>query len=237
MALPLPERTDAAPSVSVIVAVRNGERRLASALASIHAQSRLPTEILVVDGGSTDRTREIARATPGVRLLRQRGRTLADAYNTGVEAARGEFVAFLSHDDEWLPRKLELQLSRLQGPLPADACVGLARFVLEPGDVPPPGFRPELLDGPRPARIMETLLVRRAVLDRVGRFWPTVSPADDLDWFARAQDLGVRVAVVDEVILRKRVHAGSTAHRHPNAVPGMLASLRASVLRKRAATK
>ena len=82
-------------NVSVVMAVRDGERYLAEALASVHAQTVAPLEILLVDGGSTDATREIADGA-GARVIEQRGDTLADAYNTGIEDARGDVVAFLS---------------------------------------------------------------------------------------------------------------------------------------------
>lgn len=218
--------------VSVVMAVLDGARRLPEALASIRAQTIPAAEILLVDGGSTDATREIAIAAPDVRLVDQRGETLADAYNTGLDEARGTHVAFLAHDDVWLPRKTELQLALLAREPDAEAVVGLARFELSPGDAPPPGFRPELLRAPRPARIMETLLAPRGTFTRVGRFRADVSPADDADWFLRAADLGVRVAVVPQVILRKRVHVGSTAHTSPDMNAGLLRTLHRSIRRK-----
>ena len=131
-------------NVSVVMAVRDGERYLAEALASVRAQTVAPLEVLLVDGGSTDATRAIAERH-GARVIDQGGDTLADAYNTGIRAARGDAVAFLSHDDLWMPRKLELQLAALAD---AEACVCHAEFFLD-GE-PPPGFRPELLDGRGP---------------------------------------------------------------------------------------
>ncbi len=212
-------------NVSVVMAVRDGERYLAEALASVGAQTVAPLEVLLVDGGSRDATRAIA-AAHGTRVLDQDGDTLADAYNTGIAAARGDVVAFLSHDDVWLPRKLELQLARLET---AEACVCHAEFFLD-GD-PPPGFRPELLDGPRPVRVMEALAARRSLFADVGGLRAEVSPADDVDWFARVQDAGHDVPVLPWTLLRKRVHAASTAHNAP-AAP-LVRLLHASVQRKR----
>jgi glycosyltransferase involved in cell wall biosynthesis len=220
--------------VSVIMAVRDGERYLREALASLGAQTVEPAEVLLVDGGSRDATRAIAAAHPGVRVVAQDGDTLADAYNTGIRAARGEVVAFLSHDDVWLPRKLELQLARLGAAPRVDACVCHAQLFLDPGGSAPPGFRPELLRGPRPARVMEALAARRSLFDHVGDLRADVSPADDVDWFARAQDLGVPIAVLPETLLRKRVHAGSTAHGSPQTPRALVRLLRESVERKRA---
>ncbi len=220
--------------VSVVMAVLNGAERLPQALASIREQTVPVDEIVLVDGGSHDGTREIASGAADVRLVDQDGPAIASAYNTGIREAAGTHIAFLAHDDLWLPRKLELQLARLAAQPPAGAVVGHAQFVLEAGDEPPPGFRPELLDAPRPARIMETLLAPRAVFERVGPFRPEVSPADDADWFARAQDVGVHIAVVPQVILRKRVHAGSTAHTDAGTHAGLLSAMRESIARKRA---
>jgi len=158
-------------NVSVVMAVRDGERYLAEALASVDAQTVAPLEVLLVDGGSRDATRAIAEGH-GARVLEQEGDTLADAFNTGIRAARGDAIAFLSHDDVWLPRKLELQRAALAR---AEACVCHAEFFLDAE--PPPGFRPELLDGPRPVRVMEALAARSALFDAVGLLRPDVSPA------------------------------------------------------------
>jgi glycosyltransferase involved in cell wall biosynthesis len=221
-------------TVSVVMAVLDGELYLAEALASVRVQTVAPLELLLVDGGSRDGTRALA-AGHGVRVLDQQGDTLADAYNTGIRAARGDVVAFLSHDDVWLPRKLELQLERLRAAPRVDACVCHAEFFLDPGSAPPPGFRPELLGAARPARVMEALAARRSLFDRVGGLRPEVSPADDVDWFARVQDLGHEVAVLPETLLRKRVHAASTAHTSASGPGALVRLLRSSVERKRAA--
>jgi glycosyltransferase involved in cell wall biosynthesis len=222
-----------APSVSVVMAVRDGASRLAEAVASIRAQTVPVGEILLIDGRSSDGTAELGEAL-GLTVLAQRGSTLADAYNEGVAAATGDHIAFLSYDDCWTPRKTEWQLAALAAAPAPDAVVGLAEFVVEDGDVAPPGFRRELLDAPRPARIMETLLAPRRTFERVGPFRPEVSPADDVDWYVRASELGLRVAVVDEVVLRKRVHAESTAHRALDDLHGhLLRTLHDSIRRRR----
>ena len=222
-----------APTVSVVMAVRNGASRLEAAIASIRAQSYSAHEILMIDGHSSDDTVAIARRA-GISVAHQQGSTLADAYNEGVAGTSGSHVGFLSYDDEWTPRKLELQLAALAAQPEPGIAIGLARFVCEPGDELPAGARPELLDAPRPARIMETLLAPRAVLQRVGPLRPEASPADDVDWYARATDLGVPLAIVDQVILVKRLHTQSTAHTHVGAASGILRALRDSIKRKQA---
>lgn len=220
-------------SVSVVVAVRNGVRYLSEALASLRAQTVPAAEILVVDGGSTDGTIELARGERGVTVLAQVGETLADAYNTGVSAARGDLVAFLSHDDLAMPRKLELQCARLEAEPALEMCTHWVEYFLEPGSKTPPGFRSELLDGPRPARVMETLAARRELFRRIGGLDPRVSPCDDVEWFARAQDLGVSAAVLPEVLVRKRIHGGNTSLAPAATGSRLIRSLKLSIDRKR----
>ena len=89
--------------VSVIMPVFNAERFVAQALASVAAQTYSPVELLVVDGGSTDGTEALVQAYAAahgpVRWLRQTGSGLAAAWNSGLAAATGEWVAFLDSDD------------------------------------------------------------------------------------------------------------------------------------------
>lgn len=219
-------------SVSVVMAVRNGAGLLGEAIASVRSQTTPVAEIVVVDGHSTDDTVAVAEAA-GARVVAQRGPTLADAYNTGIDETVGSHVAFLSHDDVWSPRKSEVQLALLAVNPSAAAAIGLAEFVLLDGRTAPPGFRRELLGAPRPARIMETLLAPRATFEAVGPFRAEVSPADDADWYARFGDLGLTLAIADEVVLTKRITATSTAHTAANGRELLLRLLRESVERKR----
>jgi glycosyltransferase involved in cell wall biosynthesis len=81
---------------------------VAEAIESALAQTRPPDEVVVVDDGSTDETPEHVRPYP-VRYVRQENAGEASARNRGIAEARGDFVAFLDHDDLWVPTKLERQ--------------------------------------------------------------------------------------------------------------------------------
>jgi glycosyltransferase involved in cell wall biosynthesis len=103
------------PSVSVIIPTYNRSDAVSRALSSVASQSRPPDEILVVDDGSTDGTPEhIPELFPEAIYLRQENRGASAARNRGIREARGDYVAFLDSDDEWLPRKLEHQLEALE---------------------------------------------------------------------------------------------------------------------------
>ena len=88
---------DAAPLVSVVIAVRNGAATLPACLAALAAQDYPGVEVIVVDDGSTDTTADVARAT-GVRLIQTPGAGASVARNLGIEAARGAIVAFTDGD-------------------------------------------------------------------------------------------------------------------------------------------
>lgn len=219
--------------VSVILIVRNGAAYIAQALESVYQSQLQPNEILVVDGGSTDDTPAIAAQFPLVRILRQNSQGIANAYNEGIEQARGEFLAFISHDDLWLPDKLYRQIAYLQAHPEVSCTLTMVEHFLEPGTSPPPGFRLELLERPYPGWIMETLVARRAAFDRVGGFDPIFPVGEDTDWFARARDAGVVPVVLPEVLVRKRVHGDNSSLKEPHINPLLLLALRRSIERKR----
>lgn len=228
------EALDRLPTVSVITVVRNGERFLGEALASIaHSQLR-PLEILVIDGGSTDRSVEVASQVPGVRVVPQASSGIANAYNEGIAAARGELVAFLSHDDRWLPGKLDRQVAHMALHPGLLMTFTHVRHVLD-GDTVPPGFRRDLLDRAVPGLIMETFMARPAVFDLVGPFNPAFAVSEDTDWFARARDAGVTYEVLPDVLTEKRVHGTNASLNTPQINSLLLSALRQSVHRKRAA--
>src|SRR5579862_1470788 len=98
--------------VSVCLPVLNGEETLARTLDSVFAQTYRDFEVLVFDDGSTDRTAEIA-SEYDVRLIRSDNVGVAEARNRMLREAKGELVAFIDADDEWLPEKLEKQIHAL----------------------------------------------------------------------------------------------------------------------------
>jgi len=219
------------PSVSIIMIVRNGERFIAEALASIRLSDVIPLEVLVLDGGSTDRTSEIAGGFDWVSVVPQGSRGIANAYNEAIGLARGETLAFVSADDRWLPHKLDRHLDALARRPDLLVTVSLIEHFLD--DSAPADFRSDLVGRAVPGFLMEALVARRAAFERVGLFDASFSTAEDTDWFARARDLGIEMEVIPEVLVEKRVHAANTSLNDPMGDHNRLRALRASITRKR----
>jgi teichuronic acid biosynthesis glycosyltransferase TuaG len=103
------------PKVSVVMPAHNAAATLTQSMRSVLAQSMSDLELLVIDDGSTDDTLAIARAMAVsdarvVVLEMQTNSGAGEARNAGLDAARGEFIAFLDSDDRWVKNKLERQL-------------------------------------------------------------------------------------------------------------------------------
>ena len=223
------------PTISVIVPVYKGERFLADALDSVAAQTYAPLETIVVDDGSPDASAEIAAARPGVRLVRQSNQGVAAARNAGLAAARGELLAFLDQDDEWLPGKLARQVAHLlEHPDVAIVLTHMHHVLVE--DTPRPGwFRPDWLSEPQQGFTPSVWLVRREAFELVGAFDTGYEVACDSDWLARAKDAGLRQAMLEDALVRWRVHGANGTYDQETMRREMLSMVRSSAASQRRA--
>jgi glycosyltransferase involved in cell wall biosynthesis len=225
---------DSKPLVSVVVPVYNGERFLAECLESVLAQTWRPLDVIAVDDGSTDRSRDVIARFPDVRCVVQPNRGVASARNAGIMAARGGFIGLIDQDDLWLPEKIAAQME----PLLADPSVDyvLTRQVrfLE-GDMPAPSWvRPHFLDGVVGGFEPSAALIRRSAFERIGTFDPQYVQGSDSDWFFRANDAALRVVVVDAPLLRRRIHADNNSRFTERSVSDLRRIAFESIRRKRA---
>ncbi|MGD1714780.1 glycosyltransferase family 2 protein, partial [Dapis sp. BLCC M172] len=101
-----------APRVSVIIATYNNGHYILEAIASIFNQTYTSYEIIVIDDGSTDNTRQVLEPyLDKIRYVYQENKGVSHARNLGLEMARGEFISFLDADDFFLPDKLAKQVA------------------------------------------------------------------------------------------------------------------------------
>jgi glycosyltransferase involved in cell wall biosynthesis len=102
--------------ISVVIPTFNRAGSLETALKSVFAQSLPPSEVIVVDDGSSDDSHDRVVAAFGarVRYYRQPNRGVSAARNAGIQRATGNWIAFLDSDDVWLPDKLQQQVEALR---------------------------------------------------------------------------------------------------------------------------
>ena len=199
------------PLVSVIVPTYNYGRFITQTFESLQRQTHTRWECIVVDDGSTDDTRDVVTRFVGddarFRYVHQNNQGLAAARNTGIENSGGDYVQFLDADDLIEAEKLELQLRSFERNPEADIVYGSVRYFRTEapherlycvwGEDKPwmPGASgrgktvlTELVR--RNIMAVNAPLLRRKVIDDVGRFDGTVKGVEDWDYWIRCAMCG-----------------------------------------------
>ncbi len=210
------------PSVSVLIAVYNSDRYLATAIESVLQQTFTDFECLLIDDGSTDRSGQILQAYAArdsrLRIFQQSNCGIAKTRNRLLAEARAEWVAVMDADDVMLPDRLERQVQFLSAH-PEVVCVGGALDWIDQQ-----GRLIGHLDMPQSdAEIQQLLLggisllhhpctmVRRSALLQVGGYDETLMASVDLDLWLRLGEVG-QLANLPETMLQYRLHSHSVTH-------------------------
>lgn len=180
------------PKITVVIPGYNEAPSIPCAIASVFKQTFQDFEIIVVDDGSTDGTGDAVEALGDarVRLIRHPdNRGAAAARNSAINQAKGDFIAFLDADDEWLPDKLAVQLAAMES-RPAWAATCTAYYIArsgsqtlrQPADLA--DWRHGFLDGcfVSPGT---TLMVRRSCFAEVGLIDESLARFEDWEWLIR----------------------------------------------------
>ena len=204
-----------APEVSVVVPTRNRARFLGGALRSALDQEGVDLELIVVDDGSEDETPALLAGVedPRLRVVRlASSRGLNSARNVGIEAARGEWIAFLDDDDLWAPTKLRRQLDEARREnatwvycgvyiLSPQGELAQAQLPADPGSILPALLRSNVIQAGG-----STVVVRADRIRAAGGFQEGQSTPWDV-WIKLAAD--GRAAAVEEPLVAYRRHPGS----------------------------
>jgi glycosyltransferase involved in cell wall biosynthesis len=208
------------PLVSIVIPNYNNANFLGDAILSILRQTYKHYEIIIVDDGSTDNSRQVV-STFGdeVRYIWQENKGLGGARNTGILAANGTFVGFLDADDQWMPDFLETMVFQTQKNLDTAVFFSNARYMDERGmDLPQSVGIPAIPLGKMYHSLLRanfiipsTVLVKRSVIIDEGLFDQSCKPLHGCeDW-----DLWLRIAPrykflgIPASLVRYRLHGNT----------------------------
>jgi len=208
--------------ISVLLPVFNGSQFLSRAIESVVQQTYPKWELLVIDDGSTDDSAMVAerfsRVDERVRVLRKENRGISAALNSGLEAAKGEFIARMDGDDVCYPERFAAQLAHLKDSN-ADLIGCQVRLIDKSGRKLVRVDRPlgheeieaMLLKGDGSAIIHPAMFCRRSILEQVSGYREELRWMEDLDLYLRVAEIG-RLSNVDRVLLDYRQHPNSVNH-------------------------
>jgi glycosyltransferase involved in cell wall biosynthesis len=213
--------TMASPRVTVIIATYNWSAVLPYAIDSVLAQTMPDFELLVIGDGCTDDSEQVVTAIkdPRVRWINLPANTghQSGPNNRGLQEARGEFVAYLGHDDLWLSHHLQCTTEKLDETGAAFAHSLLVRVPPDQDVGMPVLPKPQFGHGGPPSCTVH----RRNVMDRIGGWsdYRTLSIPPETDFFYRAQAAGYHAVFVPRLTvikfpasLRKNVYRGRPSH-------------------------
>lgn len=195
--------------ISVIVPTFNRRHTIYRALQSVVTQSLAAYQIIVIDDGSDDGTAALIESQFGtVEYVYQKNAGVSSARNRGIEAARGDWIAFLDSDDEWLPKKLETQVNALKAQPDYGLCHTDEIWVRHGTRVN--AMKKHAKSGghifqkclPMCVISPSSVLVKRRVFDDIGGFDETLPACEDYDYWLR-YCARYPVLYVDEPLLVK----------------------------------
>jgi glycosyltransferase involved in cell wall biosynthesis len=239
---------DGVCQVSVVIPTYNRAQYVTKAIESVLAQTYTDYEIIVVDDGSTDDTLGVLQAYAGrIRVIRQENAGPSAARNAGIEAARGRWIAFLDSDDEWLPRKLAVQMADVARRPELCAHFTNVQFVL-PGREPaslfsvrgfdPAGHPENVIERPLTCVfedeivVLSAFVVRRDVLAGAGTFDVRLHVAEDRDLLMRVALGGPWGYCADDLVMYYRRPDGLSLTRRFQSEQNSLAEASTYVLEK-----
>jgi len=206
-----------APDVAVVIPALNAATHLRAALSSLASQE-VSFEAVLVDGGSRDDTVAIA-TDAGLRVISAPGTSIYEAHNRGFAETRALAVVLLNADDVLLPGALAAWRDALAREPEAGIARGLATFAEmdRAGATRPIAGADERAAAPLDTDLLlrgpcaiNTLCIRRAVLDRIGAFDTAYRLAADREWMLRAWIAEIAIVEMGRPVYRYLMHDGSS---------------------------
>lgn len=212
------------PKVSVIITTYNRANFICDTIESVLSQTFKDFELIVVDNGSTDGTKQIlTKYNPFINYLYRENKSRPGGRNTGIGAAKGKYIAFLDDDDIWLSYKLERQVSFLDSRPDIGLVNTFTQAIDEHGCLLQRETKIHLklykkvmnigynYEGMSRLCIMflSTVMLRKGCLNEVGYFDPYIECLEDWDFYLRFS-LKYLIATIPEPLVKYRIHRVQT---------------------------
>lgn len=192
--------------VSVVIPAFNSERFISNAIQSVFDQGYSPIEVIVVDDGSTDGTKnEVLKFGERIRYKYQVNSGPAAARNAGIASSRGDIIGFLDSDDIWPRGRLSLLLNKFKDDPSLDVVLGRVQVAAfsDATHVHPNLQKPHI------APLFGCGLFKCNVFAKVGLIDQSLRFSEDQDWFFRLKELGIHMVILRDVTLIRRKHDNS----------------------------
>jgi len=195
------------PLISTVIPVYNGEMYIGEAVQSVLDQSYPAVEVIVVDDGSTDGTKQaVTRFGEQAIYIFQENAGVSAARNNGIKRSRGQYLAFLDADDLFVPEKLEKQLICLQEDPDLDMVFGQVQQFYSPDLSEEERKRYSVSKMELPGMFASAMLIKKAAFERAGYFDPELSVGQFLDWYMKAREGGLKHTTLEDVVVKRRIH-------------------------------
>jgi glycosyltransferase involved in cell wall biosynthesis len=214
------------PLISIVIPLYNGRNLIKKTLDSVIGQTYLNWELIVVDDGSIDDGADfIALAYPQARIISQKNAGVAAARNTGIQHAKGDVIAFLDQDDEWLPSKLREQWDLLKKDPYCTFVTCNQQYVCNDGVMLPASFSKKIIEEEHRSFIPSALLVRKQALHSINMFDESLEVSSDFDLIRRLRKANFKENNVDKLLLKKWFHGNNASMDVPVMVKELLGLL------------
>ena len=187
--------------------VFNTEKYVKEALDSIFSQTYKNFEVICIDDGSTDNSLSILESFGDkIIFIKSINCGASESRNKGLRVAKGEYIAFLDADDLWVNNKLELQIKKLEENPDLDILFTNMQCFISPElseEVKKLRYcPPEIMAGYIPSSV----ILSKSLFEKVGYFDSRFKNGQFVDWLERAKYMGLKVGLIPEFLLLRRIH-------------------------------
>ena len=223
------------PLISVMMPTYNNGKYIKQAIESIYAQNYSNIEIIVVDDGSIDNTREIIKEYKDIKYFYIEHKGIAPARNVALENSKGEYIAFCDSDDYWLPEKINTQIRYFNEHPDCQIVFTKYKNIFENEEVKK--NKRAIHDKVTEDMFKQYLpssIVKKDLFDKYGTFDESFSGIEDCEFVYRISMKGINIKhYIEEIFYIRRFHGNNITLLQNRSVKSIITSiLRKEILQK-----